>query len=447
MSEYVTLLRQNRDYRFLWLASVVSQLGDWFNLIASAALIARLTGTETAISYLFLARFVPLFLFSPLAGVLADRYDRRYVMIGSDLLRAVTVAGFLLIREPEQVWLLYTLTIVQFALSAIFTPSRTAVLANVVTREELVPANALDSLTWSTMLALGALIGGLVASIFGISEAFILDAITFLLAALLVSRIRRPVTSDSETGVEAELAPELASELTPQSGADSGGGWFEFLEGLRYLRGQSFILGLSLVKSAGSLAWGAINVLEITFAAEIFPLELPQEIRMAADIDAGTASLGLIYAVSGLGTGLGPILIRRWLGDEPIRMRWAILAGFGFMATGIFLLATAQTLGIFTIGTLIRTVGSGTIWVFSAALLQMIVPDQFRGRVFAFEFAVVTLTQSISSLWAGFAQDDLGLGLRQVALSMSLVSLAMGLIWAAFHLRYIYRPAESQVER
>ena len=90
MSEYVELLRGNKDYRQLWLGSVVSQFGDWFNLIASAALVANLTGTGTAISYLFLARFLPLFLFSPLAGVLADRYERRYIMIASDLLRAAS---------------------------------------------------------------------------------------------------------------------------------------------------------------------------------------------------------------------------------------------------------------------------------------------------------------------------------------------------------------------
>ncbi|KPK09759.1 MAG: hypothetical protein AMJ56_09870 [Anaerolineae bacterium SG8_19] len=126
MSEYVELLRANKDYRLLWLGSVVSQFGDWFNLIASAALIAKLSDTGTAISYLFLARFLPLFLFSPLAGVLADRYERRQVMIASDLLRSATVLGFLLVREPGQIWLLYLLTFLQFALSAIFTPARSA---------------------------------------------------------------------------------------------------------------------------------------------------------------------------------------------------------------------------------------------------------------------------------------------------------------------------------
>ncbi len=423
MNEYVILLRDNRSYRSLWLGSLVSQLGDWFNLIASAALIANLTDTGTAISYLFLARFLPLFLFSPLAGVLADRYDRRHVMIASDLLRAATVLCFLLVRDAQDIWLLYLLTVLQFALSATFIPSRSAVLANVVRPSELVPANALDSLTWSTMLFIGALLGGIVASLLGIFEAFVLDALTFVWSAALISRIPGPIRVDkSQT---------------------RGRGWLDFVDGLRYLRGQPHILGISLVKGAGSLAYGAINVIEVTYAEDLFPLKVPGLANILPEIDGGTAALGLIYAFSGMGTGLGPLFLRRWLGDEPMRLRWAITGSFGLITVGILLLVVVPSLGLMAGATLIRTVGSGTIWVFSAALLQMTVPDRFRGRVFAFEFAFLTLTQSISITWAGYAQDNLGLDVRQVSLSMALVASLMGLLWLSFHLRQRSRPVAS----
>ena len=428
MSEYVTLLRRNTDYRLLWLGSVVSQLGDWFNLIGSASLVANLSGTGTAISYLFLARFLPLFLFSPVAGILADRYERRHVMIASDLLRAATVLAFLLIREPGQLWLLYVLTFTQFALSAIFTPARSAVLANVVHRNELVPANALDSLTWSTMLAFGALLGGIVAATLGIAQAFFLDAMTFLLSAVLISRIAGPIRAERTD------APQ--------------GGFFEFLDGMRYLRKQTFILGVALVKAGGALAWGAINVLEITYATDVFQIEFSAVgASFAANIDSSTAVLGVIYFVSGLGTGLGPLILRRWLGDAPIRQRWAISLGFGLMTLGLILLSFAPTLGFFSLATLIRTVGSGSIWVFSAALLQMVVPDQFRGRVFAFEFAALTLTQSLSILWAGFAQDTLGLSVRQISFSMAIVAAVVGLSWLIFNVRHLSTPMVSQDSR
>jgi MFS family permease len=420
MSIYLALLRGNRNYRHLWLSAVVSQIGDWFNLIASASLIQELTTSGTAVSLLFLARFVPLFVFSPFAGVLADRFDRRTLMVGSDMLRVGTALGFLLVRDASQIWLFYLLTVMQFALSAIYTPTSTAMLANVVRRDELITANALNSFTWSTMLAVGSLLGGLATGLFGRSAAFMLDALTFLIGGLLVSRVVLP--------------PELLQARV----AASRGGWLDFLDGLRYLRGEPYILILSLLKATGSLVWGAINVLEVDFAEEVFVSD-----RLARALHGAGGSalvLGLIYASSGLGTGFGPLLLRRWLGDATSRLRWAITASYWMLALGILGLATAPTLAWFSAGTLLRTVGSGTLWVFSATILQMVVPDRVRGRVFAFEFAVLTLTQSLSITWAGLAQDTLGWSVRQVTASMGILGLAVALGWLLFQLRTYRRP-------
>jgi MFS family permease len=404
LNTYLALLRENPNYRHLWLGSVVSQFGDWFNLIASASLIANLTGTGTAVSYLFLARFLPLFIFSPFAGVLADRYDRRNIMILSDVLRGVTVLGFLLVRQPEHVWIFYLLTVCQFALSTLFVPARSAMLATLVRPEKLLAANVLDSFTWSTMLALGALLGGLTAAVFGLATAFVLDALTFMVSAWIISRITIPA-------------------ITPLPGpVAAGGGWLDFVDGLRYLKAAPFILVISLVKGLGSMAWGGVNVLEVTFAEEVF--------RIGAD---GTASLGIIYAVSGVGTGFGPLILRQLFGDTPLRLRWGIATGFVFMVTGIFWLSQSHTLPLFAVGTLIRTIGSGTVWVFSAALLQMIVPNHVRGRVFAFEFAFLTLTQSLSIFWAGFAQDYLHFNIWAVTATMGFVGLVVTSLWFVYH--------------
>ncbi len=409
MTHYVTLLQQNRNFRFLWWGSIVSLLGDWFNLIASAALITTLTNSGVAISYLFLIRFVPLFLFSPIAGVIADRFNRKYILIVSDVLRAVTVLGFLLVKSPEHVWLLYALTATQFALSALFTPARSAVLANIVARKDLVTANALDSLTWSTMLALGAFAGGVVAAMFGTRIAFLLDVGTFLASALLISQIRLP--ERNKTAVSTQT------------------GWLNFIEGFRYLWGHGFLLAIALVKAAGSLVWGSINVLEVTYAHQFFPLS-PTAFPLIKD--GATATLGLVYMISGLGTGLGPLIMRHKMGDTPPRLLWGISIAFVLLAVSISSLALAPTLPWFLLATLVRTIGSGTIWVFSAALLQTIVPDDFRGRVFAFEFAALTLTQSFSIFGAGYGQDHLDLTVQQVTLAFGLFGMIVALGWLAF---------------
>jgi MFS family permease len=418
--EYIDLLSQNRNYRYLWLGYVVSQAGDWFNLLASAALIATITNTGTALSYLFLARFLPQFLFSPFAGVFADRYDRRYVMVASDLLRGVTVLGFLLVREPSQIWLFYLLTVVQFMLSALFIPARTAALANVVRPEKLVTANALDSLTWSTMLAVGAMLGGVATAVFGVNIAFILDALTFALSGWLIAQVTLPKTLKVER----------------QTGWRKG--WAEMAGGWHYLRGEPIMLGLALVKAGGALVWGAINVLEINYAEEIFPTIFTFGNNIVGG--NGTLTLTLIYTLSGLGTGLGPLFVRRWLGDTVPRLLAGITIGFVLLAFGLVGLGLSPTLAVFSFFTVMRTVGTGVLWVFSASLLQMVVPDQVRGRVFAFEFAILTLTQSLSIYWAGFAQDSLSWSVPTVTLSMSALGMIVLGVWLLFYWRIRTRP-------
>jgi MFS family permease len=402
---YVTLVRHNQNYRFLWLSQVVSLMGDWFTLIASASLVANLSGSGLAIGGLFLARMLPPFFLGPLAGVIADRFDRRKILIASDLLRTVVVINFLFVRSEQEIWLLYVLTVLQLSISAFFEPTRAALMPGVVDRSDLITANALDNTTWSTMLALGAALGGLATALFGTTTAFLIDAATFLVSAWFVSRIG---------------APRL-TRLAPEEPADTGVGWGAFIAGLRYLWQRPAVLVIALVKASSSLAFGGIAVVEVTFAEEVFPIG-----------DDGSATLGLIYLVIGLGTGLGPLVARRISGDSPVAMHWALLLTYVAMVIGYTLQGWAFTLTIFLVATFIRTLGTGVNWVYSSALLQMIVPGNYLGRVFAFDLAMMTLASSTSTLWIGWAKDNLGWEPQQLALSLGLVPLVMTILWMIF---------------
>jgi MFS family permease len=417
---YLSLLQRNRNFRNLWFARVVSNLGDWFNLLASASLIAVLSGAGTAISFLFLARFLPLFVMSPFAGVLADRFERRSLLIWTDVLRALTVLGFLFVDRPERIWLLYVLTALQFVFSAVFSPAEQAYLPAVVDKQDLVTANALDSFTWSTMLAIGALLGGLATAFFGVQTAFILDALSFLLSAWFVTRIA--VRSRGRAHEES---------AQPLEGAQSAAGaaFLEIFEGMRYLWAQPVLLAFALIKAGGSLVWGSVNVLEIPLAEQIFPLN-----------GNGTLTLGLLYAAVGIGTGFGPIVVRHLLGDTWGGMLKAVSIGYFAMTLGILGLALAPSLGWMLGATTVRGVGTGVIWVFSAVLLQILIPDRLRGRVFAFEFAAFTLTQSISTLWAGYAYDNLGWSVSQIFFSAAVASIVITGAWLIFYLRVRSRP-------
>lgn len=407
MREYLELLRRRPHYRRLWIGRLVSNLGDWFNLLASAQLIASLTNSGSAISFLFLARFLPVFLATPFAGVLADRINRRAILVATDLLRAGTVLCFLLVRDASDIWLFYTLTALQFALSALYNPAHSAILANVVEPDELVAANTLDGFTWSTMLALGALLGGVAAALFGVQVAFIIDAASFLVSAAFVSRVQMVYA-----------APRAAEDEVVQ------GGFLDFLDGLRYLRLRRLLLGLALAKAGGSLIWGAVNVLEIPLSNDIFPLR-----------GSGTLTLGIIYALVGVGTGAGPLFLRHWLGDSPQALLRAIGLGFVLLTLGALGIGLAPAFWVVFVAIMLRAVGSGAIWVFSASLLIGAVEDRFRGRVLAFEFTALTLAESAGTIYGGVALDRMGWGVQQSMVVAAGASVAVTVLWYVFGAR------------
>lgn len=257
------------------------------------------------------------------------------------------------------------------------------------------------------MLAIGALLGGLATSLLGVQAAFVLDALTFLLSAWFVTRI----------AVAADGRPEPAQRTTV------GSGLIDFVEGMRYLLGRRTLLVIALVKAGGALIWGGINVLEIPLAEQLFPLG-----------GNGSLTLGLIYAAVGLGTGFGPLVLRARLGDSLASMAKAITISFACMTVGVFGLALSPTLPWLLVSTLVRGVGSGGLWVFATVLLQILVPDRLRGRVFAFEFAALTLTQSLSTWWAGEVYDA-GMALSQILLASGVASAVVSLAWWLFQRR------------
>lgn len=399
---YISLVRSNANFRNLWFGQIVSLLGDWFNLIASAALIASLTGSGLAVGGLFVVRMLAPFFVSPLAGVVSDRYNRKKLLILTDILRGLTVLGFLLVRDPNDVWLLYTLTTIQLGISGFFFPARSAILPDVVSRADLGAANALTSATWSVMLALGAALGGLAAGQWGIYPAFVIDAGTFFLSALILTRIvyRKPQT-------ESEVAFSVLAVGR------------EYIQGLQYLKQNPDIFVVSLLKAAMALSMaGGFQVLQVTLAEEYYVIG-----------EGGSTSLGLMYAVVGAGTGLGPIFARKFTGDRDAPMRRAIALAYLLTAVGLVMIAPLPAFGIVLLGTFLRGFGSGANWVFSTQVLLQTLPDRVRGRVFATEFAFQTLAAAAASGLVGWGLDQTSLGIPGYLWWMSGLTMFFGLLW------------------
>jgi MFS family permease len=401
-TSYSALVRGNANFRCLWFGQIVSLLGDWFNLIASTSLVAELTASGLAVGGLFVVRMLAPFVVSPLAGVAADRYSRKRLLILADLGRAVTVLGFLLVREAQHVWLLYTLTAIQLAISGFFFPARNAILPDIVSQQGLGAANALSSATWSVMLALGAALGGVVAGGWGIYPAFVLDASTFLASAAFIARINyapAPALSTSDETLGAALR--------------------QYVDGLRYLWQHTDVLLIALHKAAFALAAsGPFQVVQVALTERVFVIG-----------EGGSAGLGLVYAISGVGTGIGPIFARRFTGDREHPLRVAIALSYVISALGLAISAPLGSFEIVLLGNLLRAVGGGMGWVFATQLLLQRVPNRVRGRVFSTEFAFFTLFNAVGAAAGGWALDGTSLGISGILWRTAGLVLIPGVLW------------------
>ncbi|MBI5958012.1 MAG: MFS transporter [Chloroflexi bacterium] len=405
MAVYTRLLRDNPNYARLWMAQAISLLGDWFNTIAIATALSTYTNESgLAISLLLLCRFLPPLLVGPLAGVLLDRLNRKRLLILSDMARAVIVLGFLLADSPEKVWLIYVLTALQFAVSALFEPGRSALLPALVHEKDIVPANILGSVTWSVMLAVGGALGGLVAGVFGTPTALVIDSLTFVLSALLIFHVHPREIAGIEPATHA---------IHPLA---------DFLDGWRYARRHPMIASTLLVKAGGSL--GSMDTLMIIYATSLFVVG-----------DKGAISLGILWAAFGLGAVLGPMIFQRFNNDSISRLRQLIVFAFMFGTAGWIIFALAPGLAVVAVALMVKGMGS-IYWTYSASILQRLTDDNYLGRIFALDLIGFQASLVTSIIVTGLITDLVGAEhVRAVVWGTALISLIPLGIWWQITLR------------
>lgn len=397
---YLALVRNNVNFRRLWLGNVISLLGDWFNTIALYSLIVDLTGSPLALGAVFITKMLPWALASPLAGLIVDRLDRRRTMITSDLLRAVVVLGFFFVDEPDEVFLVYVLTALQITIGSVFPPAKNASLPNLTTPQELLTANALMAATWSTMLALGAALGGFATELLGRNAVFLLDSLTYLVSAYFIFRTVIPQQTDAPA-----QGPLLRTALA------------EVADGWRQLRTQPPIGRIALAKATWAIGGGAL----------VFMLTLIGETLSPGAVGMG---IGLLFAARGLGTGIGPIVARAVFTD---RHRWPFLMGLCIAFSGLCYLLLGYVAWTYAIVALIilAHASSGANWVLSNVLLQERTEDRYRGRVFATEWLLVMLADSLAIIAASLLLESGNVDLRMSVRLFALLQLASGWLWIA----------------
>jgi predicted MFS family arabinose efflux permease len=408
VGSYFRLLRRNRNFRLLWSAQVVSELGDWFYTLAIYSLLLDLTGKASSVALALVLQLLPQTLFTPTAGVVNDRQPRKVVMIVADLARLCIVLSMLLARSPSMVWIIYPLLILETFAIAFFEPARTAVVPNICAPEDILVANTLSSTTWSINLALGAALGGVVAVVFGRDAVFVINAASFAISATLIGRMRfhEPHAEDHP--------PMRAKDLVDFS---------PILAGIRYVRSDARRIAMLLVK-AGLGVLGPGWVLFTVMGKQYFPVHLH---GLSAERSA-ILGMSVLLGARGVGALIGPLISATWAGRSERRLRTGILCGLLASGAGYTMLGLSKSLLLACSWTILAHMGAAVVWVFSTTLLQLTTDDRFRGRVFAAELGLAMVTLAAGAYVAGYFLDA-GVPATSVATDTGLLMLIPAALW------------------
>lgn len=400
------LLRRNRNLRLTWMGQVVSEIGDHFNNIAVFSLALAQTRSGAVVSGIMLARAFAVVLAGPVAGVLLDRFDRRRIMILSDLIRAGIAAMFILTVESSGTGLLYLLSGLLMFASPFFTSGRSSIMPSIVRGEELHAANSLSQTTQWTTLTIGAILAGTSVHHLGFQWAFILNAASFLFSAWAVTLLRLPQGS-------------FRPEREPLTEVQVVRPWREYLAGLHYMRTTPLVLGIALVGVGWATGGGAAQILFTLFGDLVF--------------NRGAAGIGIIWGFAGIGLLTGGTLAYK-LGEKLSfeAYKWTIVICYVIHGGAYVLFALMEDFGAALFFIAISRAGVGVSSVLNLTQLLRRVPDRYRGRVFATMESGVWLTMIVSMALAGLASEYYNP--RVIGVWSGILSSSTAVFWAWAHL-------------
>ncbi|MFC0530909.1 MFS transporter [Phytohabitans kaempferiae] len=363
MASPLSLLTRNRDFRNLYAAEMVVFGADWFVMVPLLVLLPELTGSGVWGGLVLAVDTGLVALLLPLTGTVADRVDRKTLLILSNIAALLAVLLLQAVRGPAAAAVALVAIGALAVAKAFYSPAAQAALPNVVDPKDLATANAIAGSSWGTMAVVGASLGGVLSAAFSPYTCFWIAAVSLGLAAVLEWRIRRPLQ-----------APRESAGATPRT-------WTAIRESLAYIAHRPRVLALVTVKSAVGLGNGVLTV---------FPL-------LAGRFGVGAVGAGLLFGVRGAGALVGPLAMRKVLGHRSwllpglaISMSAYGLAYVGVAVVPWFPLVLALVFAAHFAG--------GTNWILSNFALQGEVPDRLRGRVFAADLMLATLSISVSQL-------------------------------------------------
>jgi MFS family permease len=392
------LLRRNPDFARLYLALLIAFAADWFATVALIDLVLEVTDSTAAASVILVLQMAPFLVATPIAGMLADRFDRRLMLAGANVARGIVCIGLLFAVDAETVWIAFAVVGLLAFGAAFFEPTVSASLPNLVDREDLPTANALIGSAWGTMVAFGAALGGVVTATVGREVTFLMYPVLFFISGALVWSVKRSLRA--ATDVDPEDAPHgfggLASTIT---------------ETLALARRDHAVAALLLTKPTFGVTAGIVHMLAIT----------------SDDIwGSGQLGVGILFAARGLGALVGPFAARTFAVDDMRRLLRGISISFVIYLAGYAVLPLSPFIWAAALFVFIGHLGGGAQWTLSSFGLQRTTPDRIRGRVFAVDFGLALAISSLSTLTAGWLAGVIG-PLPTLYVMLVALALAVGL--------------------
>ncbi|MGD8683522.1 MAG: MFS transporter [Chloroflexota bacterium] len=374
------VLRRNPDFARLYLALLIAFAADWFATVALIDLVLETTDSTAAASVILVLQMAPFLLATPIAGMLADRFDRRVMLAGANVARGIICIGLLFAVDADTVWIAFVVVGLLAFGAAFFEPTVSASLPNLVDRADLPTANALIGSAWGTMVAFGAAIGGIVAATVGREVTFLLYPLLFFASGALVWSVKRSMREPE--AAQAEDAPHGLSGLVSTITVT-----------VALARRDHAIASLLLTKPTFGVATGIVHMLAIT----------------SDDIwGAGQLGVGILFAARGLGALVGPFAARTFAVDDMRRLLRGISISFAIYLAGYALLPLSPVIWAAAVFVFVGHLGGGAQWTLSSFGLQRTTPDRVRGRVFAVDFGLALAVSSISTLTAGWLAGVIG---------------------------------------
>jgi MFS family permease len=378
-------LLRNANFRMFWTGQIISDFGDSLTNLALLIIINQLTGSTAALATMLIMLAIPQVTFGLVAGVYVDRWNRKTVMIASDVVRGMLVLGFIFVSSVDVLWLMYLIGFVQASVGTLFTPARSALLPNLVERDALLPANSISQSSRIIFNVLGTGAAGvLVAATSMVWPAFVVDGASFLASAFLIGRI-------CVSGEAARPATQAASEAAGMRAAVRAMG-VQLREGVGLILHSRLLSGTLVAAAVTMLGLGAVNVLLVPLV--INDLSLPatwfgviEFAQMASMVAAG----GLVAVIAA-------------------KVKPANIISVALLALGglIALIAAATNIYIligimFLVGWFVTPLNASI-----ATIVQTSVDDNIRGRTGAALNTLVSTASLVSMALAGVLAESIG---------------------------------------